>query len=118
MSPLPKVKKTLLPSVTGEGEAVGTRLVGDALITPTATVLRQSSLPVLRSMQIASRSFVFASVELTKTLSSQTIGVAALGPGSGAAQTTFSVLLHDSGSPLSVLDPLKEGPRHCGQFSA
>jgi hypothetical protein len=25
---------------------------------------------------------------------------------------------HESGSPVSSLEPLKNGPRHCGQFPA
>ncbi len=58
------------------------------------------------------------SVEDTNTVSSQMAGVAALGPGKSTLQATFSVLDHSDGSSRSVVEPLKNGPRHCGQFSA
>ena len=57
-------------------------------------------------------------MELTKTRSPQTAGVAALGPGRGVTQTTFSVLLQFSGRPVSGLEPFIDGPRHWGQSSA
>src|ERR1041385_3197454 len=53
-----------------------------------------------------------------KTFLPQIIGVAAAGPGMGAVQSTFSVVLNFSGRPFSVEAPLKFGPRQCGQFSA
>ena len=40
-----------------------------------------------------------------------------LGPGSGVAHFTLS-LVQLSGKPLASVEPLKLGPRHCGQFSA
>src|SRR5256885_4453121 len=85
---------------------------------PTPTSCFQSALPLVRSMQMASRVFATGSTELTKTRFSQTIGVAAEGPGISAAQRTFSVLENRAGKPVSLLDPLKNGPRHWGQFSA
>jgi hypothetical protein len=45
-------------------------------------------------------------------------GVAPLGPGIGAVQAMFSVLLKVSGKPVSELEPSKFGPRHCGQLAA
>src|SRR5205814_828833 len=58
-----------------------------------------------------------SSAELTNTRSSQMIGVAAEVPGSGAAHFTFLFLENSAGRFFSVLEPLKKGPRHCGQFS-
>ena len=46
------------------------------------------------------------------------IGVDPLRPGIGSFQAMFSVVLHLSGRPFSVLMPFIAGPRHCGQFSA
>ena len=43
---------------------------------------------------------------------------AAAAPGSGALQAMFSVLLHLAGRPFSADEPLKAGPRHCGQSPA
>ncbi len=48
----------------------------------------------------------------------QTAGVAAPGPGSGVTHATLSVLPQMTGRPFAGLDPLNEGPRHWGQFSA
>jgi hypothetical protein len=55
---------------------------------------------------------------VTKIRSFQKIGVAPPGPGKAVRQTTFSVLLHFSGTSFSRLTPSCRGPRHCGQFSA
>jgi hypothetical protein len=44
-------------------------------------------------------------------------GVAALGPGKSMCQIAVS-FDHEDGNPLSFDEPLKFGPRHCGQFSA
>jgi hypothetical protein len=44
--------------------------------------------------------------------------VAELGPGRGKTQATFSVWLHDEGRLTSFDEPLKNGPRHCGQSVA
>src|SRR5438093_1399943 len=46
------------------------------------------------------------------------IGVAAEGPGRSATQFTFSVFEKMLGRPFSVVEPLKNGPRHWDQFSA
>ena len=58
------------------------------------------------------------SVLETNTLSSQTIGTAALAPGRFAAHTTFSVGENFVGRFVSSVKPLKFGPRNCAQFSA
>src|SRR5947208_10554186 len=80
--------------------------------------LFQSNLPVVRSRHIARNALALSSPELTKTRSSQMTGVAAEGPGSAATHFTSLVLENAVGRLASVVDPLKEGPRHCGQFSA
>jgi hypothetical protein len=38
--------------------------------------------------------------------------------GSGSFHVMFSVVVHLIGRFVSVLIPLADGPRHCGQFSA
>ena len=50
--------------------------------------------------------------------SSQTAGVAALGPGISTLQAMFSVLDQALGRFFSPDEPLWFGPRHCGQLSA
>ncbi len=50
--------------------------------------------------------------------SPQMIGVAPVRLGIGSFQATFSSGDHFTGSPFSLLTPLRRGPRHCGQFSA
>ena len=55
---------------------------------------------------------------LRKIVSPQMIGVDPLRPGIASFHAMFSVGLHLSGSPFSVLTPFIAGPRHCGQFSA
>src|SRR5438552_3936495 len=46
------------------------------------------------------------------------IGVAAEGPGRLATQFTFSDFENLVGNPFSGVEPLNDGPRHCGQSSA
>src|SRR5438552_16591258 len=67
---------------------------------------------------MARNAFALSSPELTKTRSSQMIGVAAEGPGNCVDHFTFFVLENSVGRLPSVVDPLKKGPRHCVQFSA
>src|SRR6266487_6603104 len=43
--------------------------------------------------------------------------VSAEGPGRFATHFTFSVFEKVAGNPVSAVEPLKDGPRHCGQFS-
>ena len=62
--------------------------------------------------------FFSASGLETKTESPHTTGVAPLGPGIGVTHATPSVLLQVSGKPVSVVEPLKAGPRQWPQFSA
>jgi hypothetical protein len=111
---VPKSVQTVLPSVTGDGEA---RLLRPLVRLPVATCFCQSTFPVCRSMH-SSNKFPSASGLLMNTASSQMMGVAELGPGRAADQRTLSVLLKVSGRLVSVVEPLRKGPRHCGQFSA
>ena len=57
----------------------------------------------------------WASSALTKIRFSQTIGVPAPGPASGTDQARFLSLSSLSGRPVAVLEPFRNGPRHCGQ---
>src|SRR4051812_12873750 len=86
------------------------------MLPPSTTVFCQRTFPVARSMHSSSR-FFSASGDETKIESPQIAGVAPLKPGSGVVHFTFS---RDQvcGSPFSGDEPLKAGPRHCGQFSA
>src|SRR5207248_3715382 len=106
---------TSLPSVTGEGEA---KLLFSSRPMPTPVSCCQSVLPVARSRHSAWSVPACWSTELTKTRPSQITGVAAEGPGRSATHFTFSVFEKRGGRPFSVVEPLKKGPRHCGQFSA
>ena len=75
---------------------------------PSDTFTRQSSLPLLRSMAMATQILAASSVDATKTRSPQTTGVAPLGPGNGALHNTFSVRLKVAGNPSSVEEPSAE----------
>jgi hypothetical protein len=57
-------------------------------------------------------------VEATKILPLEMIGVAPLGPGKGRTQAIFSLSLQEAGRLVSSVEPLKKGPRHCGQSVA
>src|SRR6266516_2616736 len=85
---------------------------------PTPVSCFQSVLPLARSRHIAWSVPACWSTELTKTRSFQMIGVAAEGPGKSATQFTLSLFENRVGSPCSVVEPLKDGPRHCGHCSA
>src|SRR2546425_3092061 len=85
---------------------------------PTPVSRCQTALPLARSRQMAWSVPACWSTELTKTRSFQMIGVAADGPGRSATHFTFSVFEKVAGKPFSVVEPLKNGPRHCDQFSA
>jgi hypothetical protein len=109
------MKHTRFSSATGEGEA----MVLLPIFCPESDILFfQSTSPVSRLTQIAKSPFAPDSVELTNTRSPATTGVAPLSPGIGMDQATFSVWVHLSGKLVSTLDPLKNGPRHCGQSPA
>ena len=114
-SPVPKKKKTSLPSVTGDGEQ---ELLYWPSVEYSLMSARQSCRPVLRSRQIAACCFVLASAAVTKTRSPQMTGVAADEPGRSTAHFTPSVLLNLPGRPFSGLEPLCSGPRQLDQFSA
>lgn len=75
-------------------------------------------LPVRASKHIATKSFDLPVMELMKILPFEIIGVAELGPGRGMTQETFSVWLQAEGRLTSFVEPLKNGPLHCGQSVA
>src|SRR5437867_6400726 len=77
-----------------------------------------NTLPLFRSSPRAWSDLVASSPELTNTCVSQITGVAADGPGSSANHFTCSVFENVAGRFFSVVEPLKFGPRQCGQFSA
>src|SRR5262249_27800107 len=58
------------------------------------------------------------SATFRKIRSRQMIGVEPLQPGIGVFQATFSSVVHLTGRFFSLLTPLSDGPRHCGQFCA
>src|ERR1700677_1829798 len=113
-SPVAKIANTLLPSVTGDGEAM---LLRPLVRSPSATIFCQRTLPFFASRHNSARFFSASGLE-TKTESPQTTGVAPLGPGMGVTQATPFVLLQFSGRPVSVVEPLNAGPRQWPQFSA
>src|SRR5688572_18463939 len=87
------------------------------VMSPTPSCFCQRTLPSFRSRQRSKRS-LFASGLETKIESPETIGVAPENPGSGAVHRTPSVALTVSGKFVSDDDPLKAGPRQCGQSAA
>src|SRR6185436_12306717 len=103
------------PSVTGEELE---KVLIPSLPARSATLRRQSSLPVLRLKASATQVLAASSVEATKMRSPQTTGVAPLGPGIGLDQTTPSVLVKADGRFFSLAAPSKFGPRHWGQSPA
>src|SRR3974390_2786354 len=60
----------------------------------------------------------FSLPEATKMRSPQMTGDDPLHDGSLAFHLMFSVSDHFSGRPVEVEVPLRDGPRHCGQFSS
>src|SRR3954464_12343877 len=106
---------TFWPSVVGEGEA---KLLFSSRRMPSPTFSDQRTLPLLRSRAMARSVLEALSIEDTKTWLPQMMGELAAGPGMGALPATFSVFDHLAGRFFSVVEPLKKGPRHCGQFSA
>jgi hypothetical protein len=56
--------------------------------------------------------------DVTNTRSPTTIGVDTPSPPIAAFHATFSVALHFTGKPVSVVAPVPFGPRHCGQSAA
>src|SRR5688500_7325479 len=108
--------QTWRPSVTGDGDDMfclfPMRLPADrGRFHETACVFRstaQSSMPPVAR----------AVATFRKMRSSQMMGVDPLKAGRGSFHATFSVALQVVGRPVSLLTPLSEGPRHCGQLSA
>src|SRR5258708_39973787 len=84
---------------------------------PSPVVRSHSILPVLRSRQRAWSVLVDTSAVERNTFAPRMIGVEALGPGMVAVQRAES-FDQAEGKPFSLDDPLKWGPRHCGQSSA
>src|SRR5215475_12611351 len=58
------------------------------------------------------------SATFRKMRSRQMIGVEPLQPGMAVFQAMFSSVVHLTGRFFSLLTPLSDGPRHCGQLSA
>lgn len=86
---------------------------------PPAIVRFQTMPFLLRSTAQSSRSPSASPVAtLRKTRSPQTIGVAPVREGVASFHATFSVGDQVRGSPVSVLMPFNDGPRHCGQCCA
>ena len=85
---------------------------------PCATSCFQSSFPLVRSKHIAWSVSLAASTPDRNTRSCRMMGVEPAAPGKSALQATFSVGLQSEGRFFSSLEPLKEGPRHCGQSPA
>src|ERR1035438_3262405 len=81
-----------------------------------APIIKDVTVPLVLSTHHRYRSS--PSATLRNTLLPQTIGVAPDLAGISSFQAMFSVVLQCSGRSFSVLMPFKEGPRHCGQFSA
>src|SRR5688500_4772807 len=111
--PVPVITKTVLPSVTGEGDDI---LCLRILTLPEPSNCFQSIDPFVRSTHQRYRSS--PSATLRKTRSFQMIGVEPLQPGIANFHATFSSVDHLTGRFFSALTPLRLGPRHCGQFSA
>src|SRR5579864_780748 len=110
--PFPVMMKTSVPSVTGEGDAMFCLPI---LKLPPATCFFHNTAPRTRSTHHSAMSSLSAT--LRKTRSPQMIGVAPLHAGRGSFQAMFSSRLHRTGKSFSLLMPLREGPRHWGQFS-
>ena len=82
------------------------------------TSLFQTIFPDFRSSESTRHDSPLSIAVVTKTCSPHTMGDDHDSPGIGVVQTTLSVALHFSVSPVSVEIPWCVGPRNCGQFSA
>src|SRR4030095_11484271 len=111
--PVPVITHTFFPSVTGEGEDMFCLRI---LVLPALRCFFQSTSPFFLSTHHRNRSS--PSATLRKMRSFQMIGVAPVQLGMGIFQITFSSVLHRVGRFFSLLTPLRNGPRHCGQLSA
>src|SRR5579864_3095880 len=113
-SPVPNVNQTIFPSVTADGDAVSFMLF---CLNPSPISLLQRIAPSFRARQMPSSFLDCESRQERKTRSPLITGVPAPPPGSWVDQSrVLSSSL--SGRSFDWLDPLKCGPRHCGQSSA
>src|SRR5262245_10649766 len=129
--PFPVMIQTFLPSVMGEGDA---EFCLRKSWFPLSICRRQRTAPSFRFTEIrkilsgaaesAERRLPPSSVgepssaEVTKIVSPQMIGVAALQLGSFVRQSTLSLSVQVTANPWAVLElPLEFGPRHCGQLA-
>src|SRR5262249_49498586 len=113
--PVPVITKTLLPSVTGEGEDMFCLFT---FMLPPPSSLFHSTAPLFLSTIHRYKSLLLASATLRKMASPQMIGVAPLRSGMGSFQAMLSSGVQRTGRFFSGLIPFSPGPRHCGQFSA
>src|SRR5258705_2451940 len=117
--PVPVITHTCVPSVTGDGVDMFCFI---SLWLPGPSGRFHRTVPFARSTDqrdrlLPSRTFR-SSATLRKIRLPHTIGVEPDHAGSGSFQLTFSVVDHLTGRFFSLLKPFKDGPRHCGQFSA
>src|SRR6185295_1972745 len=110
--PVPVITQTFLPSVTGEGDDMFCLRI---LVLPALRCFFQSGSPLVRSTHQRNRSL--PSATFRKMRSPQMMGVAPVQLGKASFHVTFSSALHLNGRFFSLLTPLSEGPRHCGQLS-
>src|SRR5918998_2794528 len=111
-TPVPVITQTLLPSVTGEGEAM---LCLRIIMLPPPSLRFHSTAPFARSTH--QRLSSSPSATLRKTRSPHTMGVEPLRSGIASFHATFSAAVHFTGRFRSALTPFRSGPRHCGQLA-
>src|ERR671915_2515178 len=112
--PVPVMAHTIWPSVTGEGDDM---FCLRCLLLPLLRCFFQSTSPFARFNAHSDSVSRSASATFRKMVSPQMIGVAPLHCGSGIFQATFSVGLHETGTPFSPLTPSRVGPRQFGQLA-
>src|SRR5437762_3595994 len=113
--PVPVMAKTLLPSVTGEGDDMFCLRI---IVLPPLRNFFHRTVPAFLSIAHRVRSPSLASPTLRKMVSPQMMGVAPLRSGRGSFQAMFSSVDQRTGRLVSGLMPFSAGPRHWGQFSA
>src|SRR4051812_25111449 len=111
--PVPVITHTLRPSVTGDGDDMFCFIMRWS---PPPSGRFHNATPRLRSTAHSCRSR--PSETFRKIRSPHTTGVEPDQAGSASFHATFSFVDQRSGKFVSPLTPFKEGPRHCGQFSA
>src|SRR5215813_13495255 len=112
-TPVPVITQTFFPSVTGEGDDMFCFRI---LVLPLPSGLFQAGSPRVRSRHHKNR--LLPAAMFRKILSPQMIGVEPLQLGRLTLQVTFSSVPQWVGRFFSLLMPFRNGPRHCGQFSA